>query len=67
MAAIPPPPPPIDAPPPAPKTISLGQTKDQVLAIFGTPLKVVVLPTKEMDFYKDMKITFVKGKVVDVQ
>jgi hypothetical protein len=67
MAAIPPPPPPTDAPAAPPKTISLGQTKDQVAATFGPPTKVVVLPTKEIDYYPDMKITFVKGKVADVQ
>ncbi len=65
-AAIPPPPP---APPdpPKPKTISLGQTKAQVSANFGTPSKIVTLPTKEIDFWGDMKVTFVKGKVVDIQ
>jgi hypothetical protein len=34
-APIPPPPPPADEPPAAPKTISLGQTKDMVVANFG--------------------------------
>jgi hypothetical protein len=67
MADIAPPPPPADAPPPAPKTISLGQTKDQVSAIFGQPNKIVNLGTKEIDYYPDMKVTFVKGKVTDVQ
>ena len=67
MADIPPPPPPTDAPPATPKTISLGQTKDQVTAMFGPPTKVVTTPTKEIDYYPDMKVTFVKGKVTDVQ
>ena len=67
MADIPPPPPPADTPPPAPKSISLGQTKDQVTANFGPPTKVVNLPNKEIDYYPDMKVTFVKGKVTDVQ
>lgn len=67
MAAIPPPPPPTDTPPPAPKTISLGQTKDEVAANFGAPTKIVILATKEIDYYPDMKVTFVKGKVTDVQ
>ncbi|WP_158944675.1 hypothetical protein [Granulicella sp. S190] len=67
MADIPPPPPPTDAPAAAPKSISLGQTKDEVAANFGQPTKIVKLPTKEIDYYPDMKVTFVKGKVSDVQ
>jgi hypothetical protein len=67
MADIPPPPPPADAPAAAPKSISLGQTKDQVSATFGPPTKVVTLGTKEIDYYADMKVTFVNGKVSDVQ
>ncbi len=67
MADIAPPPPPADAPPAAPKSISLGQTKDQVAAIFGPPTKIVNLSTKEIDYYSDMKVTFIKGKVTDVQ
>ena len=59
------------APPPAPAgpppTIELGQTKDQVQAAFGTPTRVVKLGTKEIEYYKDMKVTFVSGKVTDVQ
>jgi len=67
MAAIPPPPPPSDAPPAQPKTIALKQTKEQVVAIFGQPTKVVRLGTKEIDYYPDMKVTFVNDKVTDVQ
>lgn len=62
-----PPPPPTDTPPAPPKTVSLGQTKDQVIASFGQPQKVVHLGAKELDFYQDMKVTFVNGKVTDVQ
>jgi len=67
FAPIAPPPPPSDAPPPPPKKISLGQTRDQVIATFGQPQKVVDLGTKEIDYYTDMKVTFIKGKVTDVQ
>lgn len=67
LEEIPPPPPPADAPPPAPKTIALGQTKDQVVAAFGQPQKVVSLGAKDIYYYPDMKVTFVKGKVTDVQ
>jgi hypothetical protein len=55
------------APAPAPKTIALGQTKDQVVAIFGQPQKIVNLGAKEMYFYPDMKVIFTNGKVSDVQ
>ena len=66
-APIPAPLPPIDAPVAPPKTISLGQTKAQVSATFGPPTKVIVLPTKEVDYFADMKVIFVKGKVINVQ
>jgi hypothetical protein len=67
MAPIAPPPPPADAPPAQPKTISVGQTKDQVVAIFGQPKKIINLGAKEIDVYPDMKVTFMHGKVSDVQ
>jgi outer membrane protein assembly factor BamE (lipoprotein component of BamABCDE complex) len=63
MVPIAPPPP----PPAAPKTIALGQTKDEVAAILGQPDKIANLGTKEIDYYTDMKVTFVKGKVTDIQ
>jgi hypothetical protein len=52
---------------PAPKTIALGQTKDEVVAILGPPQKMVNLGTKEIYFYPDMKVVFISGKVADVQ
>jgi hypothetical protein len=67
MAPIPPPQLPANTPPPPPKKIALGQTKDQVVASFGQPQKVVELGTKEIYIYSDMKVTFVNGKVTDVQ
>jgi len=67
-APIPPPPPPVDQPAaPAPE-IALGQTKDQVIAAFGQPQKIVNLGTKQILFFKDLlKVTLVNGKVTDVQ
>ncbi len=62
-----PPPPPAPPDPPKPKTIAVGQTKAQVIAALGEPLKVATLPTKEIDFFGDVKVTFVKGRVVNVQ
>jgi hypothetical protein len=63
MAPILPPPP----PPASPKTIALGQTKDEVAAILGQPDKIANLGTKEIDYYTDMKVIFIKGKVSDIQ
>ena len=54
--------------PPAPtKTIALGQTRDQVVAMFGVPTKVVQLGSKEIDYFPDMKVTFVQNKVANVE
>jgi hypothetical protein len=64
---IAPPPPPPDEPAAPPKSIELGQTKDQVVANFGQPVKTAKVGTKEIYFYKDLKVTFVGGKVTDVQ
>jgi hypothetical protein len=64
MSAVAPPPPPADAPPPM---IALGQTKDQVTAGFGQPLRIAKLGAKEIFYYKDMKVTFTKGKVSNVE
>lgn len=63
----PPPPPPPDAPQDPPKTITLGQTPDQVVAILGQPEKTAKIGNKQTYFYKDMKVIFVGGKVADVQ
>jgi len=64
MPEIAPPPPPADTPPP---TIALGQTKDQVTAAFGQPLRVAKLGVKVIFYYKDMKVTFTNGKVSNVE
>jgi hypothetical protein len=66
-APIAPPPPPPDQPAAAPKTIEVGQTKEQVVANFGQPEKIMKLRNKETYQYKDMKVIFVGGKVSDVQ
>jgi hypothetical protein len=49
------------------KTISLGQTMQQVKAILGEPVKIVNLGPKITYIYKDMKVIFQDGKVADVQ
>jgi len=55
------------APPQEPVKIGLGQTTDQVVAGLGQPDKVVDLGSKKIYVYKDLKITFVDGRVSDVQ
>jgi len=54
-------------PPDQPTKISLGQTPDEVKAVLGQPEKIVDLGQKQIYVYKDLKITFVNGKVADVQ
>ena len=54
-------------PPPEPQQIEKGQTPDQVKAAIGMPEKIVNLGAKQIYVYKDLKVTFFGGKVVDVQ
>jgi len=46
---------------------SVGMTTDQVQAALGKPEKIFNLGTKQIYTYKDIKITFLDGKVSDVQ
>lgn len=62
-APIAPPPP----PPPDPAEISEGQSIDQVVAALGQPQKKAKVGPKEIYYYKDLKVTFVNGKVKDIQ
>jgi hypothetical protein len=62
MPEIAPPPPPTDVP-----TVTVGQTKVQVIAALGQPVKTAKVGVKEILFYKDMKVTFVNGKVSNVE
>lgn len=50
-----------------PQTIQMGMTMDQVQGSLGQPSKVVNLGPKQIYVYKDLKVTFLNGKVVDVQ
>jgi hypothetical protein len=79
-AQAPPPPPPAQdqqqfapiaapAPPPAdqkPRVIKLGMTIQEVKDSFGEPASIVDLGSKVIYMYKDKKVTFVDGKVSDV-
>jgi hypothetical protein len=55
------------APPAATINIALGQSVSDVTAALGQPLTVVDLGVKKIYKYKDMKVTFRGGKVVDVE
>jgi hypothetical protein len=55
------------APPPEPQQIEKGQTPDQVKAALGQPDKIVNFGSKQIFIYKDLKVTFLNGKVSDVQ
>jgi len=50
-----------------PQQIEKGQTPDQVVAAIGQPDKIVNLGAKQIYVYKDIKVTFINGKVSDVQ
>lgn len=54
-------------PPPPPASVQLGQTPDQVTAAIGQPDKIITLGAKQIYVYKDLKVTFVNGKVTDAQ
>ena len=50
-----------------PAEVKLGMTPDQVEGAVGKPDKKINLGPKQIYIYKDMKITFIGGKVADVQ
>jgi hypothetical protein len=53
--------------PAKPVKIQIGQTLDDVKSDLGSPDKIVDLGKKQIYVYKDLKVTFVDGKVSDVQ
>jgi hypothetical protein len=62
------PPPPARCATAVPIDHCVGQTKEQVTAAFGQPLKVGEDWTEGVIFYyKDMKVTFTNGKVSNVE
>jgi len=48
-------------------TLKMGDSTDQVSASMGQPDRIAKVANKEIYFYKDMKITFVDGKISDIQ
>lgn len=67
LAPIEAPPPPPDAPAVTPPTVSLGMTIQQVVALMGQPKTVADTGKKNIYSYPGLKITFVDGKVSDIQ
>jgi hypothetical protein len=50
-----------------PQTVQEGMTTDQVEAALGKPDKIFNVGAKQIYVYKDVKVTFLNGKVSDVQ
>lgn len=48
-------------------SIQIGQTVDQVVTALGRPEKKVDLGSKQIFIYKNLKVTFKDGKVVDAE
>ncbi len=55
------------APPQPTGNIALGSSVEDVVAAFGQPLRTADLGSKKIYIYKDVKVTFQDGKVIDVQ
>ena len=53
--------------PAEPVTIELGQTIEQVMTLMGNPKQIVNLGGKQIYVYADLKITFVGGRVTNVE
>jgi len=49
------------------KTVELNQTTEQVTQILGPPQKILKAGAKVIYVYPDLKITFINGKVTDLQ
>lgn len=52
---------------PEPATVQVGMSPDQVQSALGKPDKIFNVGTKQIYVYKDVKVTFLNGKVSDVQ
>jgi len=48
-------------------SIGVGSSIDDVVAAWGLPLRSADLGGKKIYIYKDVKVTFQDGKVIDVQ
>jgi outer membrane protein assembly factor BamE (lipoprotein component of BamABCDE complex) len=45
----------------------VGQTKDQVVAALGQPVRVATVGAKQILYFNGLKVTLVSGKVTQVQ
>jgi hypothetical protein len=50
-----------------PARIEVGHSRDQVKSVFGPPAEVISIGSKEIYLYPNLKVTFVDGKVSDVE
>ena len=50
-----------------PVNIEIGQTIDHVTSVLGQPVKKAKVGTKDIYYYKDLKVTFVNGMVKDIE
>ena len=51
----------------ATSTVRLGQTQEEVTATLGPPEKQILLGTKTIFIYRDVKVVFVNGKLSDAE
>lgn len=51
----------------APVTVAPGQTPDQVTQVLGQPTRIIDLGSRKIYQYSDTKVTFLDGKVTEVQ
>lgn len=65
--AVPPPPPDDQSPATPAKVVSIGQAREEVIAISGRPQRDAKFGAKEILYYKDLRVTLVSGKVTEVQ
>lgn len=74
MAPIAPPPPPPDAAPAinnsadaASFSVAVGDKREKVIQALGEPQKIIKLPNKEIDIYRDFRVIYIKDTVSSVQ
>ncbi len=48
-------------------SIKMGESTEKIVAELGQPAKTVKLGAKEIYYYKDMKVTFMNGKVSNIE
>jgi hypothetical protein len=58
---------PIAPPAAAPATITVGQTREQLIAAYGEPARKAAIGEKEIYSYQDLKVTLLNGKVSNVE